>query len=146
MVTCLICTRELHVPPDKTDMEVLQEHIESDINHRVFMAILQDFYMPPPLFDPIDDASYEELTELCDMMGNVSIGVTDVDNVSKVVIVDKKDAHICPICLEDITLCGAMRRLDACAHAFCSGCIETWFASHKTCPVCKVDVTLANGD
>ena len=44
----------------------------------------------------------------------------------------------CTICLGDIEVGRRMIRLDCKGHhVFCQGCVEGWFADHKTCPNCR---------
>ncbi|CAH2034926.1 unnamed protein product [Thlaspi arvense] len=52
----------------------------------------------------------------------------------------------CSICLTDFTDNDTMRLIATCNHFFHTICIDLWFESHKTCPVCRreldVDQTL----
>ena len=119
----------------------------TDIRHTLFLAIVQDFYTPLSMpmsmtMDPTDNATYEELTDLCERLGDVKIGVPDIHDISTIIVVDTRQ-DTCPICLEVMPQpeCIAIRKLTACSHKFCSSCIETWLSHHKTCPVCKMDVT-----
>jgi E3 ubiquitin-protein ligase SHPRH len=41
--------------------------------------------------------------------------------------------RICIICQSDFEL----GTLTVCGHQFCKECIQLWYATHKTCPVCK---------
>ena len=44
----------------------------------------------------------------------------------------------CQVCLEDVEVGRLMKQLDCRGrHSFCSGCIDQWFAEHKTCPICR---------
>ena len=44
----------------------------------------------------------------------------------------------CVICMEDIEIGRNMMRLDCDGqHTFCQICIEGWFSSHNTCPICR---------
>ncbi|RWR86794.1 zinc finger protein [Cinnamomum micranthum f. kanehirae] len=43
----------------------------------------------------------------------------------------------CAICLSEFAGDEVLRLLTACSHAFHLGCIDLWFESHTTCPVCR---------
>ena len=51
------------------------------------------------------------------------------------------DSHVgdqCQVCLEEVEVGRLMKQLDCGGrHSFCSGCIDQWFANHKTCPICR---------
>ncbi|XP_075521113.1 RING-H2 finger protein ATL7-like [Primulina tabacum] len=46
----------------------------------------------------------------------------------------------CSICLNDICRGDTHRRLPRCMHSFHSGCIDAWFESRSTCPLCRIEV------
>ena len=46
----------------------------------------------------------------------------------------------CAICQDPIEQGQRMRILDYCTHSFHSNCIDTWFATHVTCPTCRHDI------
>uniref|UniRef100_M8CBN4 RING-type E3 ubiquitin transferase n=1 Tax=Aegilops tauschii TaxID=37682 RepID=M8CBN4_AEGTA len=46
----------------------------------------------------------------------------------------------CAVCLEALSGGEKVRRLPVCAHTFHVGCIDMWFHSHATCPVCRCHV------
>ncbi|PIN03313.1 hypothetical protein CDL12_24171 [Handroanthus impetiginosus] len=46
----------------------------------------------------------------------------------------------CAICLDDICGGDIYRRLPECGHCFHSKCIDLWFKSHSTCPLCRTQV------
>ncbi|XP_048546329.1 RING-H2 finger protein ATL39-like [Triticum urartu] len=46
----------------------------------------------------------------------------------------------CAVCLEALSGGEKARRLPVCAHTFHVGCIDMWFHSHATCPVCRCHV------
>ncbi|XP_037467023.1 RING-H2 finger protein ATL39-like [Triticum dicoccoides] len=48
----------------------------------------------------------------------------------------------CAVCLEALSGGEEARRLPVCAHTFHVGCIDMWFHSHATCPVCRCHVEL----
>ena len=51
------------------------------------------------------------------------------------------ESHVgdqCQVCLEEVEVGRLMKQLDCRGrHSFCSGCIDQWFANHKTCPICR---------
>ncbi|XP_057443641.1 RING-H2 finger protein ATL29-like [Lotus japonicus] len=46
----------------------------------------------------------------------------------------------CAICLLEFEDDSLLRLLTACCHVFHQDCIDLWLRSHKTCPVCRVDL------
>lgn len=42
----------------------------------------------------------------------------------------------CPVCIEEVQE-GDLRILKKCKHMFCSFCIEKWFSTKSTCPLCR---------
>lgn len=134
-VECPVCARHLTI-------DDLQQHLVD--NHYLFLVILRSLYSNIPYtIYPVDQyqyqTTYEDLSELCEMMGDVAIGA-DIDKETTVVVTDSitREIETCPICLEyhkdDI------KKINKCGHKFCGTCIDTWLASHKTCPICKIEL------
>ncbi|KAI3449013.1 hypothetical protein Pfo_005678 [Paulownia fortunei] len=46
----------------------------------------------------------------------------------------------CAICLNDIRGGDSYRKLPECGHCFHAQCIDAWFQSHSTCPLCRIQV------
>ncbi|CAI7761247.1 unnamed protein product [Closterium sp. NIES-53] len=66
------------------------------------------------------------------------------DQLSVVVIAPRDLADSddqCPICLTDYEVHDVQQRLP-CGHHFHQPCLDAWFTSHTTCPVCRVQLTL----
>lgn len=132
MPVCLLC----HLEMDDTQLVV--HMLET---HALFVAVIQSLYFPTTdifeaLIEPMEE-TYEALTELCEQLGNVELGVSNIDDVTTIIIHDTK-SDTCPICLEDMpTECDYIRKINMCQHMFCGFCIETWLKNHKTCPICK---------
>jgi hypothetical protein len=49
-------------------------------------------------------------------------------------------AEQCAICQESMELNSPIRRINRCHHAFHRACIDTWFGSGVTCPICRIDI------
>jgi Ring finger domain len=88
---------------------------------------------------------YQLNSLLGEMIGNVEIGVSDINQVSTRVSAADLSSQTCPICQDSIgqdpatspeTYC----RKTICGHVFCDTCITKWFESSKKCPVCMCDV------
>ncbi|KAJ3700115.1 hypothetical protein LUZ61_003820 [Rhynchospora tenuis] len=47
----------------------------------------------------------------------------------------------CAICLSEFSGEEMLRLLPGCRHVFHAECIDTWLASHITCPVCRADLS-----
>ena len=130
LITCPVCSLECQ------DHELSIHLIEY---HYSFIVVLRSLYMADiPFMDEFDDYSYEDLSDLCDRMGTVALGA-DIDAETTVVITDSSER--CPICLEQHT--ENIRKIISCGHKYCSPCIETWLSSHKTCPICKIELVPA---
>ncbi|CAI5949474.1 unnamed protein product [Closterium sp. NIES-64] len=66
------------------------------------------------------------------------------DQLSVVVIAPRDLADSddqCPICLTDYEVHDVQQR-QPCGHHFHQPCLDAWFTSHTTCPVCRVQLTL----
>jgi hypothetical protein len=46
----------------------------------------------------------------------------------------------CAICQENMATDASFRRINRCRHTFHQSCIDTWFQSSVTCPICRVDI------
>jgi hypothetical protein len=44
----------------------------------------------------------------------------------------------CAICQEPMDT--NLRKINSCSHLFHRSCIETWFQSGVTCPICRIDI------
>ncbi|KAI9120562.1 hypothetical protein K1719_007595 [Acacia pycnantha] len=57
------------------------------------------------------------------------------------------EAVECSVCLAIIVEDAAVRVLPNCKHVFHVDCVDTWFASNTTCPICRtvVDTTVRSG-
>ncbi|MCO5594567.1 hypothetical protein L7F22_048599 [Adiantum nelumboides] len=60
---------------------------------------------------------------------------------------EKNEALLdCAICLSEFLDKEKGRWLPSCKHAFHIECIDMWFCSHSTCPLCRTDVVPIKGD
>ncbi|CAL5051522.1 unnamed protein product [Urochloa decumbens] len=57
-----------------------------------------------------------------------------------------KDRLECAVCLSEVADGEKVRTLPKCAHAFHVECIDMWFHSHDTCPLCRAPVAAAAAD
>jgi hypothetical protein len=46
----------------------------------------------------------------------------------------------CAICQDVMDPSQSIRRINRCQHAFHRSCIDTWFESGVTCPICRIDI------
>lgn len=150
-IPCPICSE--HIGITEYHSHLLDEH---PIAYATMLATYLPNLSPSMMFDamhPFYDGeeaetenTYEELLELCENIGYHRVGVEDhlLDTVAPLGSCNKQTYHheiTCPICLEHILEPRHARCIATCQHTFCSECIQTWFKEHKTCPVCKKDVT-----
>lgn len=52
-----------------------------------------------------------------------------------------KDTLYCVVCLYDVVDGERFRALPECSHCFHVDCIDAWFQSHSTCPLCRTQVS-----
>ncbi|CAO2039264.1 unnamed protein product [Urochloa humidicola] len=52
----------------------------------------------------------------------------------------EKEAVECAVCLAELEDGEAARFLPRCGHGFHAECVDTWLASHTTCPLCRLTV------
>ena len=52
---------------------------------------------------------------------------------------DEQDAE-CKICLVEYEAGDSIRRIP-CLHSFHVDCVDAWLANHRTCPICRADIT-----
>lgn len=76
--------------------------------------------------------SYEELTNLSETIGNVEIGIKDLNKVCKNV----NEKINCPIC----TLDYEEGLVTNCNHKFCKDCLSKWLETNIKCPYCFVEL------
>ncbi|WOL02671.1 hypothetical protein Cni_G11390 [Canna indica] len=55
---------------------------------------------------------------------------------------DLKEGLECPVCLSELSEGETARLLPKCGHAFHLECIDMWFCSHSTCPLCRTPAAL----
>nr|AFV13468.1 ring-H2 zinc finger protein [Coix lacryma-jobi] len=56
------------------------------------------------------------------------------------------DALECAVCLSEVADGEKVRTLPKCGHGFHVECIDMWFHSHDTCPLCRAPVGAGAGD
>ncbi|KAF5732075.1 RING-H2 finger protein ATL60-like [Tripterygium wilfordii] len=59
---------------------------------------------------------------------------------------DFKDGLECAVCLSELEQGEEVRLLPKCNHGFHVDCIDMWFQSHSTCPLCRNTVALECSD
>lgn len=112
---------------------------------RIPSGILRNF-IRDNLYQLMDDNinSYEYNLDLCDAMGNVEIGISDIELVSdQKFLVDELESATCPICIEmlvDQKEKKIQLRKLKCNHIFCHKCINKWLSTSKKCPVCNINL------
>ncbi|CAH8334573.1 unnamed protein product [Eruca vesicaria subsp. sativa] len=64
-------------------------------------------------------------------------GLTPFELSSLPIILFRQDGLECAICLSDLVKGDKARLLPKCQHSFHVECIDMWFQSHSTCPICR---------
>jgi len=93
--------------------------------------------------DELDD-SYEGLLRLEERIGNVKHNLNSNQiNKNKTLKYNKDNKEIqeisCSICLLNYEEGDELRKL-ICTHSFHKECIDNWFKSSSTCPICRTDL------
>jgi hypothetical protein len=52
----------------------------------------------------------------------------------------------CAICQDVIDTTSSVRRINRCQHTFHRSCIDPWFQTSVTCPICRTDIRHANDE
>lgn len=90
------------------------------------------------LYEDNED-DYELNTMLAELLGNVEVGITDIDKVSVKIEQSSEEEQgemTCNICLDTTN---QPRKL-ICEHTYCDECISKWLSKNKTCPTCRIDL------
>jgi ferredoxin len=51
---------------------------------------------------------------------------------------------LCAVCLEDVRAGEMVRQLPACRHLFHVDCVDAWLRAHRTCPLCRGQLSLGS--
>ena len=84
----------------------------------------------------LNEDEYSSLINLSEEIGDVEIGINDIDKVTEIVNI----TDTCPICKDEHNV----MRKTICNHLFCQECIETWFDKNTKCPLCLKDLNEIN--
>lgn len=88
-------------------------------------------YMNPLFFNNnLATNNYENLMNLRETIGIIERGVQDIDNIAPIKHLDEEIN--CPICTDKVTII----RRTLCHHQYCPNCLEEWFKTNRTCPIC----------
>jgi hypothetical protein len=113
------------------------------IRRRPMTYVWADSLIPNRYENNLIDTSM--LTNLFTMALNQNF--TDVpvvptnDQVDSATTLGRSDvAEPCAICQDVMENSQSIRRINRCQHAFHRSCIDTWFESGVTCPICRIDI------
>jgi len=92
--------------------------------------------------------SYEELLELLQRVGSVTVGLDPQTFAALQLIAfekqdDEGDGERCIVCLEDYEDGEIVLQLP-CSHIFHGHCATEWFKRSKICPLCRREVVIKN--
>jgi Ring finger domain len=119
-------------------------HLAED--HPISYNFWMYFYGPDASLD-VDRMSYEDLSNLCQIIGNHTPGLTQEQKETATVPFkptqsEEADLPRCTICLSECrsnnTDCV---RINHCGHPFCRDCLFEWLNTHKTCPLCIQEIS-----
>ena len=77
---------------------------------------------------------------------NVTPNINVLSNGSSIHIYSSLDTEFeqCTICRENFTENSIVRKINNCGHIFHINCIDMWFETNITCPVCRIDLRNVN--
>eukprot|EP01064_Diplonema_japonicum_P005484 TRINITY_DN1365_c0_g3_i2.p1 TRINITY_DN1365_c0_g3~~TRINITY_DN1365_c0_g3_i2.p1 ORF type:complete len:191 (+),score=40.34 TRINITY_DN1365_c0_g3_i2:49-621(+) len=85
--------------------------------------------------------TYEFLSQLEDVKVGLDSELHDFLIVKPFQKCEAADEQDCPICITALEDDNAAIFLP-CSHVFHSDCLQPWIADHKTCPICKQEITI----
>ena len=73
---------------------------------------------------------------------NVTPDINVLTSASSIHIYDTLETEFesCSICMENFSSNSIVRKINNCGHIFHVDCVDTWFESNITCPVCRNDL------
>ena len=112
-------------------IELCNPHIDDESFQNKLKSIYQNFNrLGPEMIDLIEVKKSELLNK-----------ALSPEKIKKFMQFKADEYHVgeqCQVCLEEVEVGKLMKQLDCGGrHSFCSGCIDQWFAEHKTCPICR---------
>lgn len=111
-------------------------NLNAQINRlEVFRNILNNINIPNSYNTNLNN-EYENLSNLEERIGKVTIGIKDLSLISEDYKLEKEEE--CIICREEFEENHIIKKLH-CNHIFCRNCINTWFKDNTKCPVCQKD-------
>jgi hypothetical protein len=79
---------------------------------------------------------------------NVTPNINVLSNSSSIHIYRSLDTEFeqCTICMENFNEHSIVRKINNCRHIFHINCIDTWFETNITCPICRTDLRDINSN
>ena len=110
-------------------IEQLNPHSEGDSFKNKIDEIKRDFERQNQEFDDLIEAKKNELL-------HKGLSPERIQQFYQYEAGESPVGDQCQVCLEEVEVGRLMKQLDCGGrHSFCSGCIDQWFADHKTCPI-----------
>lgn len=120
------------VPPnlERSLQDMLQTVFQSGVDPTLLGQVTN--YREVPI---VSQDSYQNLLRLAESIGKVDVGISDINQVSKL---QGARNIFCTICQEESQQ-PKVREL-ICGHSFCPDCIEKWLEKNVKCPVCMINL------
>lgn len=82
---------------------------------------------------------------------NRPVSLNNLNSRSQLIILNDENRTTytdttCSICSENFENNTILRKLNTCNHYFHQGCIDTWFSTHSTCPICRTNISSNRND
>lgn len=69
------------------------------------------------------------------------INLNDINRNTELLVFDQETTeNVCSICQHAFIERNIIRKINSCQHIFHTSCIDRWFNTHTTCPVCRSNV------
>lgn len=145
MITLLMSGRLRSISvgsPSQMEAGVPQEALEKTKLVRVRYNLKKNSNSPAPL--PLSNVNSNSPTDSPNkkqpLSPSLSIFTTISSHGTSVLVMPSGSSQECSICLGQLEENDLVRRL-TCRHYFHSSCIDRWLEDHRTCPLCKHDLT-----
>lgn len=93
---------------------------------------------------------FEAAASAASRLGSKGLSVKELRKIPVMVyenagVMKMVNVNECPICLGEYQQGEELRILPRCSHGFHVKCIDKWFLSHSSCPICRQQLLIKDG-
>jgi len=92
-------------------------------------------------FSTISDIQLFMFDSEPNVSGGGGLNINILNENTQLVIIKPEDIQECSICHQQMQENDIARKINSCHHFFHFSCIDSWFVSHSTCPLCRSDIS-----